>query len=340
MLLIGSTSCEMLPVTLWNCSHPAPTFYIYTHPPARGKPATTWAALLDGMVGEFQPTEWVTVPWLELLGCLVIQLFEWFFEIYESWPHHFSHQLCGRPWGSALGHLKDPLVGCPMQIQGVSGGNGDTSKDCSQHHPGRSPPSQFGWDGKSIAALPTSWLQPHRHYQAPLGSATSVPVTGEEKSKLPLAKAGQAMILSLWTQTMSTNQVSPGNEPGYKNLLVSCENFQAKERPTHSDIVAAAAFTTVPTSGTRSSQAKATAIKTLAIWGLKGRDEGETSLDLWATWVFYQDTEASSFNGASLMLSLAAAFASWYNKDRWCLEGTCAKRAEEWWIHIEIWLYR
>jgi len=43
---------------------------------------------------------------------------------------------------------------------------------------------------------------------------------------------------------------------------------------------------------------------------LKGRDEGETSLDLWATWIFYQDTEASSFNGASLMLSLAAAFAS------------------------------
>lgn len=210
MLLIGSTSCEMLPVTLWNCSHPAPTFYIYIYYiPIRLPVANQQPPELRCSMGclEFQPTEWVTVTWLELLGCLVIQLFEWFFEIYESWPHHFSHdQLCGRPWGSALGHLKDPLVGCPMQIQGVSGGNGDTSKDCSQHHPGRSPPSQFGWDGKSIAALPTSWLQPHRHYQAPLGSATSVPVTGEEKSKLPLAKAGQAMILSLWTQTMSTNQ--------------------------------------------------------------------------------------------------------------------------------------
>lgn len=294
---------------------------------------------------EFQPTEWVTVTWLELLGCLVIQLFEWFFEIYESWPHHFSHdQLCGRPWGSALGHLKDPLVGCPMQIQGVSGGNGDTSKDCSQHHPGRSPPSQFGWDGKSIAALPTSWLQPHRHYQAPLGSATSVPVTGEEKSKLPLAKAGQAMILSLWTQTMSTNQ--PRKWTWVESAAASCENFQAKERPflfwhccrSNKQLCQLRAW---------SSKTEATA-EVFQVVGhrktvknhLKGRDEGETSLDLWATWIFYQDTEASSFNGASLMLSLAAAFASWYNKDRWCLEGTCAKRAEEWWIHIEIWLYR
>lgn len=147
MLLIGSTSCEMLPVTLWNCSHPAPTFYIYI--PIRLPVANQQPPELRCSMGclEFQPTEWVTVTWLELLGCLVIQLFEWFFEIYESWPHHFSHdQLCGRPWGSTLGHLKDPLVGCPMQIQGVSGGNGDTSKDCSQHHPGRSTkPIRLGW---------------------------------------------------------------------------------------------------------------------------------------------------------------------------------------------------
>lgn len=39
-----------------------PSIYIYTHPPARGKPATTWAALLDGMLRI--PTNWMSYSYM------------------------------------------------------------------------------------------------------------------------------------------------------------------------------------------------------------------------------------------------------------------------------------
>ena len=174
-------------------------------------------------------------------------------------------------------------------------------------------------------------------------------------------------------------QTQPGYEPGYKSPLVA--KTSRTERPTHYDIVVAAAKELCQV------QAKPRLLvpfDSMAIWGSSGGTVGKTlryldlnwsihhlkgwrgksfSLDLWfstmifyhiyhwwrgkswkITWIHSSHDFLPRYRGFQLQWSITNGILGCclclliQGQVMFWKEQTCAKRAEEWWAQIEIWL--